>query len=280
MSVSDTQKTRTTQGQLKMHTRLATWSDLLPASKILAEAFHNDYLFGDFVHPYRDKFPNDVYLYWLRFLREVYYTEPGEYLVVSYKANDNNYNNNDNPELENQQQQNQNQNQKITGIAHWIRNHSTPPPTPWLSHLALKATESYNKLEDLYRPNRALSKPNDAVLPLGNPFFAHHWSGSRADSWHLSLLGVDPKHGKQGHGRALVRWGFERSQREAVACSVISVPGQEGFYRACGFDEVVGTTNDEGGEANAWKRAGLEPAPIMFCDHGVEPKGLKGFGEE
>lgn len=253
----------------EMPTRPATYSDLLPASQILAEAFHNDSLFGDFVHPRRNEFPNDVYLYWLRFLREAYYTQPGEYLVVSYQeANDDN---NDNPNPE--------QNQKITGIAHWIRNYSTPPPTPWLSRLALKATETYNALEDLYHPNRAIDKNHDAILPLGNPFFAHHWSGSRADSWHLSLLGVAPAFGGNGYGRALVRWGFERSLEEAVACSVISVPGQEGFYRACGFDKVVGTTNDEGGEANAWKAAGLESAPIMFCEHGVEARGLEKHGE-
>jgi GNAT superfamily N-acetyltransferase len=249
-----------------MPTRLATWSDLLPASKVLAEAFHHDHMFGDFVHPRRNEFPNDVYLYWLRFLREAYCTEPGEYLVVSYKEAKK-----ESPELERQE--------IITGVAHWVRNYSVPPPTPWLSQLALKATESYNKLEALYHPNRALSKSHDAILPLGNPFFAHHWSGSRADSWHLSLLGVGPAFAKQGYGRALVRWGFECSQREAVSCSVISVPGQEGFYRACGFDEVAGTTNDEGGEENAWKRAGLEAAPIMFCDHGFEPTGLKKFGE-
>jgi hypothetical protein len=248
-----------------MPIRFATWPDLLPASKLLAEAFHDDYLFGQFVHPRRNEFPNDVYLYWLRFLREVYYTEPGEYLVVSYKEV------NDRPEPEQQ---------TITGIAHWIRNYSKPPSVSLMSSLRLKATENYNKLEDLYWPNRAFDKDHDAIIPLGNPFFMHHWSGSREDSWHLSLLGVSPASGKQGYGRALVRWGFERSLQESVSCSVISVPGQERFYRVCGFDKVVGTTNDEGGDGNAWKAAGLEPAPIMFCDHGVEPSGLKKFGEK
>ena len=263
-----------------MPTRLATWSDLLPASKLLAEAFHDDHLFGQFVHPRRNDFPNDVYLYWLRFLREVYYTEPGEYLVVSYKTNNNN---NDTTTTEtttpsSPEKQDQ-QHQTITGIAHWIRNHSHPPPTSTLSKIRLKAIETYNALSQIPHPNRALDKSHDAILPLGNPFFAHHWSGSRADSWHLSLLGVAPAFGKNGYGRALVGWGFERSRREGVSCSVISVVGQEGFYRACGFDRVVGTTNDEGGEGNAWRAAGLEAAPIMFCDHGVEPRGLKGFGE-
>lgn len=239
-----------------MPTRLATWSDLLPASKLLAAAFHDDYLFGHFVHPRRNEYPSDVYLYWLRFLREAYLTEPGEYLVISYSTDG-----------------------SITGVAHWLRNYDNPPPASWPSWLMLKAVENYNKFEDLIWKNRAVDRANDAVIARGNPYFMHHWTGSRADSWLLSLLGVDPKYGKQGYGRLLVRWGFERSLEESVSCSVISVPGQERFYRACGFDKVVGTTNEEGGDENAWKAAGLEAAPIMMCDHGVEPQGLKKYCE-
>lgn len=242
---------------IKMPIRLATWSDLLPASKLLAAAFHNDDLFGHFVHPCRNEFPEDVYLYWLRFLREAYWTEPGEFLAVSYSDDG-----------------------AVTGVAHWIRNYSSPPPVSWTSWFGLQAVKGYNRVEDLVWPNRAIDHTNDAVIAAGNPFFMHHWTGSRADSWLLSLLGVDPEYEKQRYGRLLVSWGFERSVKEGVSCSVISVPGQEGFYRACGFDKVVGTTNDEGGEANAWRKAGLEAAPILICDHGVEPRGVKGYGEE
>jgi GNAT superfamily N-acetyltransferase len=246
-----------------MPTRLATWSDLLPASKILAEAFHDDHMFGRFVHPRQDDYPDDVHLYWLRFLREIYYTEPGEYLVTSYDD-----------------ATSTGQDGSVTGIAHWIRNYSKAPPASWTSRLTLPVIARYNKAEDLVWKNRAIDHAKDAIIPLGNPFFLHHWSGSREDSWHLSLLGVSPAFGKRGYGRELVRWGFQRSFQESVSCTVISVPGQERFYRACGFDQVVGTTNDEGGDENAWKAAGLEPAPIMVCDHGTTPHGLKKYGEK
>jgi GNAT superfamily N-acetyltransferase len=246
-----------------MPTRLATWSDLLPASKILAEAFHDDHMFGRFVHPRQDDYPDDVHLYWLRFLREIYYTEPGEYLVTSYDD-----------------ATSTGQDGSVTGIAHWIRNYSKAPPASWTSRLTLPVIARYNKAEDLVWKNRAIDHAKDAIIPLGNPFFLHHWSGSREDSWHLSLLGVSPAFEKRGYGRELVRWGFQRSFQESVSCTVISVPGQERFYRACGFDQVVGTTNDEGGDENAWKAAGLEPAPIMVCDHGITPHGLKKYGEK
>ena len=246
-----------------MPVRLAVWSDLPRAAAVLAAAFQDDDIFGRFIHPHRQEFPADMYLYWLRFLREAYVTKPGEFLVVSYSVDAKSGREGD-----------------ITGVAHWIRNYETPPSTGWLSHISLKAIETYNKAEDLVWRNRAIDKANDAVLPQGNPFFMHHWSGSRADSWLLSLLGVDPQSGKQGFGRALVQWGFEESKKESIPCSVISVPEQERFYRHCGFDTVVGTTHDEGGDKNAWKAAGLEPSPIMFCDHGVEPTGIKSYGEE
>jgi hypothetical protein len=148
-----------------MPTRRATWSDLLPASKILAEAFHDDYLFGDFIHPRRTEFPDDVYLYWLRFLREVYYTEPGEYLVVSYQeANNNNDNDRENNSPELEQNQQQQQNQTITGIAHWIRNHSTPPPNP----LALPASPQSNRnLQQTRKP--LLAQPSLLQIPRRHP---------------------------------------------------------------------------------------------------------------
>ncbi|KAM0722216.1 hypothetical protein Q7P37_001657 [Cladosporium fusiforme] len=245
-----------------MPVRLATWSDLPQAATVLAAAFKDDDIFGRFVHPRREEYPADMYLYWLRFLREAHVTEPGEYLVISHGVG-----------LESGQD-------AITGVAHWIRNYDDPPPTGWLSQMSLKAVETYNKAENLVWRNRAIDEANDAVLPRGNPFFMHHWSGSRADSWLLSLLGVDPQSSKQGFGRALVEWGFKKSLEESVPCSVISVPGQEHFYKNCGFDKVIGTTNDEGGDDNAWKAAGLEASPIMFCDHGAVPSGLKSYGEE
>lgn len=72
---------------------------------------------------------------------------------------------------------------------------------------------------------------------------------------------------------------MERARGEGVSCSVISVPGQEGFYGRCGFDSVLGGTGDEGGEANVWRAAGLESMPVMVKDWG-EVVGVKKYGEE
>lgn len=241
-----------------MPLRAAVYSDLVPASKLLAAAFHDDEIFGAYIHPKRNEYPEDASLYHLRWLREAYFT-PEEYLIVSYD---------DSNEA------------KITGLAHWMRYHSTPQPEPWLPQITVKLIEFYNHLESYIYPNRAIDPIHEQVLPLGYPYYSHQWTGTRADCWHLSLLGVDPSAMKRGFGRELVAWGFERSKRENVSVSVVSVPGQERFYRACGFDTFVGTMNDGGGEDNPSLRAGFHPAPILFCDHGRAVVGVKKYGEE
>ncbi len=139
--------------------------------------------------------------------------------------------------------------------------------------------ESYNAAEECLHPNRAIDHEHEKVLPEAYQHYRHHWTGSRADSWLLSLLGVDPVYSKRGYGRELVAWGFDRSREEGLSVSVVSVPGQERFYRACGFDVEVGTTNDEGGQSNPMVAAGLESGAILFCDHGRVPTGMKKFGE-
>lgn len=187
-----------------------------------------------------------------------YYTRPTEYLVVSWVPGTGDE-------------------ERIVGVAHWIRNYSVTPHGTLKDRTMLKVVEAYNHAENIIWPNRAVDCDHDSIVAAGTPFFEHHWTGSRADSWHLSLIGVHPGNEKSGHGRQLVRWGFEKSRAEGVSCSVIAVPHQERFYQACGFNKVVGTTNDEGGDANPWRAAGLEAAPIMFCDHGVEPTGMKGY---
>ncbi|KAK5174356.1 uncharacterized protein LTR77_001436 [Saxophila tyrrhenica] len=244
-----------------MPLRPAVPADLLPASKVLAAAFHNDYLFGEYIHPHRNQFPEDAYLYYLRFMREAYWTEPGEHLIVSYSLD---------PSTGNEE---------ITGLAHWIRNYSDPLKASWTSQAMVKIVGTYNTVENYIWPNRAIDNDHERVLPEGYAFYKHHWTGTRADSWTLSLLGVGPQFMKRGYGRELVAWGFDRSREEGVSVSVVSVPDQERFYRACGFDVEVGTWSDDGGNANPMVAAGLEPAPILFCDHGRGAMGMKMYGE-
>lgn len=103
------------------------------------------------------------------------------------------------------------------------------------------------------------------MLERAFPFIAPLWSGSRAESWYLEFLAVDPQYQGQGHGRKLVEWGLDLAEKEGVCASVLSADGKEEFYRKCGFDLQEGRAGD--GEGNPLKdvAGGLvfwkEPSP-------------------
>ena len=109
------------------------------------------------------------------------------------------------------------------------------------------------------------------------PFQKHHWSGTRAESWYLAILCVDPACGKRGYGRQLVNYGFDRAKKESVGCSVISAEGKENFYQACGFDVHVGMAKDAGGDENPLKD--VPGGSIFFWDNGIKPECIKSYGK-
>lgn len=87
---------------------------------------------------------------------------------------------------------------------------------------------------------------------------AHHWSGSREETWFLDMLGVDPEYQLQGHGRTLVEWGKDKAREEGICASLTAAEEKSGFYEKLGFVEV--------GRANVGPLASVEGGGIMFCD--------------
>ena len=242
-----------------MPLREATWGDLLPASKFLAAAFRGDSLFTECIHPYIDKYPDDMYLFFLRELRLDFYAGPDHHLVVTYKVDE------DGSET------------CITGLAHWIRKRPDHPSLGLYNQTMAKAIGAFNYLESFIWPNRAMEPSRADILDRTMPFTEHHWSGTRSESWYLALIGVDPAHEKQGYGRQLVNWAFERAKEEGVTCSVISADGKTNFYHSCGFDVDVGKASDEGGEGNPLRE--VKGGTIHFWDNGRKPEGIKKYGE-
>ena len=240
-----------------MPVREATWTDLLPASHILAAAFKDSELFGQYMHPYSKQYPDDMYLFFLHQLRCDYYSGPDHRLVVTYK---------DTLDV------------SPTGVAHWMRKRAKPQSPNLYEKAMLKATQAYNYAESFAYPNRAAEPKKLRVLESMEPFTKHHWSGTRAESWYLSLIGVDPAAERRGYGKELVKFGFELAKEDGVGCSVIAAPGRASFYEKCGFDVNVGTTADEGGQENPLSH--IEVATIHFWDNGMEPKGIRKYGEK
>lgn len=244
-----------------MPLREASFADLVPAAKVLAAAFKDESLHGDHFHPYRKQYPNDMYLYFLRKLRLGWANTPVDHRIVlacnGPEAGDSDG--------------------LITGVAIWERKRATPKPQSWSTFATVKSMEWYNYLESLVYPNRAAEPTHLSILANSDPFVKHHWTGTRAESWYLDLIGVDPVHGGKGQGRQLVAWGRERAIEEGIGASLVSADGRERFYQACGFD-IVGMAGDEGGEANEISK--IPGGAIFFWDNGVKPEGIKKYGEK
>jgi GNAT superfamily N-acetyltransferase len=241
-----------------MPIRPAVYSDLLPASKFLAKAFKDEDLFGVYMHPRRNEYPDDMYLHFLNKLRIGWASGPNNHFLVSYKKDDRGR-------------------EILTGIARWQRLSATNAVPNLYTTASLNAMKAYIWCESFIYPNRAADLSRTGILAKMGPFVGHHWTGTRSEVWDLDFLGVDPDQGGQGFGRELVEWGFEQARKDGVGCSVISSDGKERFYQSCGFDVVVGTVRDFGGDANPIKREGITGGTILFWDNGVEPKGIKEY---
>ncbi|KAF2207588.1 hypothetical protein CERZMDRAFT_50932 [Cercospora zeae-maydis SCOH1-5] len=241
-----------------MPIRPATYSDLLPASKCLARAFKNESLFGQYMHPYRDRYPQDMYLYFLHKLRSIWASQNEKSGSTSSQASSNA------------------KQETITGLAHWTRMRSHGPKPTIYQSLSKSLMTSYNYFESFFYRNRAVEPSRTTILSEFPTYCGHFWTGSRAEVFDLTLLGVDPSASGQGHGKELVAWGFEQAKAEGVGCSVIGAEGTEPFYRKCGFDVLVGGIADAGGEKNPLVREGIRGGLIMFWDNGRNLDGGKG----
>ncbi len=224
-------------------------------ASILAAAFKDSGLFGEYMHPHRAQYPDDMTYFFLRMLRADYYSGSDHRLIVTTG-----------PE------------EQVTGAAHWIRKRAHSRSPGIYNQVMINAVNAYNAVETLIYPNRAADTSKLDVLDHMEPFTHHHWTGTRAESWYLAIIGVDPNAEKRGYGKQLVKYGFDQAAQEGAGCSVIAAPGRASFYVACGYDVEVGTTADEGGDENPLGKA--EVATIHFWDNGIEPKGIKKYGEK
>ncbi|GAB7364995.1 hypothetical protein MBLNU230_g5778t1 [Neophaeotheca triangularis] len=242
-----------------MPIRKAIQADLTTSSHILANAFFEEAMFGAFIHPKRHEFPEDMHLYFLRQMRvSLAKNNDHDQYIVTYKPNADGTGE-----------------ECITGVAHWVRKSPNPPEPSLTETAAVKAAEAFNASEELMRPNRALEPSRADTLERTEPFIAHNWTGTRAEGWYLSLIGVSPDHEKKGYGRELVQYGFDLSRKEGVVCSVISAEGRERFYQSCGFDVTLGRVGELGGEANPARD--VAGGTIHFWDNGIRPEGIQEY---
>ncbi|KAI4725890.1 hypothetical protein E4T49_06367 [Aureobasidium sp. EXF-10728] len=216
-----------------MPVRPANFADLLPAAHVCARAFFDEDLFGVRIHPYRAKFPGDVYLFFLRQLRSDFFDGRTTVMVSHPKG----------------------ESTSITGVAVWTRKGpvgdlmaACQSWSTWFTGRFLIPV--YNYLGSIVWLNRALDPTMADVLDRAMPFTAHYWkTPERLENWYLALLGTGPEYQGHGYGKELLQWGIERATEEGICVSLVSANGKDGFYKRYGIDQEAGWAS-EGGKEN------------------------------
>lgn len=226
-----------------MDLRLAEPSDEPIIAAICTRAFFDEDLFGRVIHPQRNKFPQDVQIFWHQWVRNDW-SNPRNKIIVAVTTDET-------------------QQEKIIGAAIWQRQGGDDgaqkvtdewaDPGPWP---LLPSTQ-----------NRALDPSKANILQESASYTKHYWDGASATNWYLSLCCVDPAVKGRGAGRLLVRWGLDRAEDEGIAASVMASEGSDAFYLKCGYDEVVGNANE--GDGNPLQKVDVKGGNILF----MWPKG-------
>lgn len=69
--------------QNQYHLRMANFSDVPLIARVWATAFFDDQVIGKLMHPHRDQYPEDVYWFLLRGIRERFWDWRHQFVVVT-----------------------------------------------------------------------------------------------------------------------------------------------------------------------------------------------------
>jgi GNAT superfamily N-acetyltransferase len=205
--------------------RPAKRADYSACASILKAAFWQEAAMGEFTHPYRERFPEDVKHHWMRMLQAAHFS----WSHIIYVADDGGV---------------------VKGVAVWKRRGpqmkgkgwrwTFKKPIQWATGVALK-------IDSKLKPNKAANPSKLDAWVRAEPIFEHFWSGEHENVWHLETLGVDPSGQGTGMGRALVSFGLAVARQQGRPASVVCSAGKEPFYEKCGYGETVGfVTHGEG----------------------------------
>ncbi|KAL6856419.1 acyl-CoA N-acyltransferase [Trichoderma novae-zelandiae] len=220
--------------------RNARYSELPEIAHVMAQAFWDDNLFGDLIHPHRKEYPDDVDLYWLRRARVSFWNNRWRFIVAVDRD--------------------ETGHEIIVGIAQWARlGEGGEGLEGWHwdpRHLLKPLSSLAMTIHAWLWPNRASDVMTEDIVERSYPYFSTLWTGKRAESWLLDVLAVRPDAQRKGVGRRLVQWGLEKAKSDSVCASVISAFGKEEFYSKCGFDEQYGSVTQREGNPLAGVKGG------------------------
>ncbi|KAH5345296.1 hypothetical protein HBI38_149030 [Parastagonospora nodorum] len=202
--------------------RLARITDLNSIAQIWTSAFFDDEIVGKMMHPHRSQYPDDVYWFLLRGVRERFWDWRHQFIVVTA---------------------NEGGKEKVVGAANWRRlgrggeRMELGRVDP--RNLIAPILRSYHTISLFIFPNRAADPSRISFLDNAVADSKRYWTGDRAECWDLFVCGVDPEFQGKGVGRLLAQWGVGREGEDVVA-SVLCGEKNRGFYGKAGMKVQVG----------------------------------------
>ncbi|KAF2855373.1 hypothetical protein T440DRAFT_210386 [Plenodomus tracheiphilus IPT5] len=224
------------------HLRVAKYQDLPAIAAIWTAAFFDDEIIGQLMHPHRKQYPEDVYWFLLRGVREHFWDWRHQHMVV----------------IATTQEKEGRIVERVAGAADWRRlgpggcNRELIWADPILSctgNLFAPILRWYHKVSMTAFPNRAADETQSNWLADAVAKSEQHWTGARAECWDLHICGVHPEFQLKGVGKQLAQWGIHEAAKEGdnIVASVLCGEKNRGFYQKAGFPLVA--MKGEGGLA-------------------------------
>lgn len=202
------------------------------------------------MHPHRKEYPDDVYYFLLRGIRERFWDWRHQFLVVVV---------------------NEGGRERVVGAADWRRlgrggegrevggmdlsefgyflKFCIELMMLIVGNLVAPMLKTYHNLTLKIWPNRAADPSRSSFLDTAVANSERYWTGDRAECWDLHVCGVDPEFQGKGVGKLLAQWGVNEAKKEGdnVVASVLCGEKNRGFYGKAGMGVQVGGSGGEGG---------------------------------
>jgi GNAT superfamily N-acetyltransferase len=195
--------------------RFATLRDAKDISEVLAAAFFDNELSGEYLFPRRRQYPEDYRRNFQHKARAHMVQSRRRVLVAIDPATS-----------------------RIVGFASWERRGSGLPCETLRQRVARLAVQCWDGASGLLWPDRSRDAKHQAIFSAEEANLQHHWAGDRREAWHLDLMGVHPEAQGKGAGKALVSEGIRWGKEDGVCVSVISSALADRFYDKLGFTNV------------------------------------------
>lgn len=221
--------------------REATLADVPQMADVFAAGFVDDDVFGRFMHPKRNEYPQDWLRYWNYDIRK-HLLDPA---AISFVHVDDAG--------------------TINGCCLMKRmgkgGERRARAESWSRTAERKLGGLMMTWDNWTFTDRTADKRNLEIFAKNWPNIKHHWTGPREECWMIELFCVHPNVQRGGYGTSLIQKAIElcKAETPAVPLSVIASEVGSPFYNKQGFEDVgwasVGEMSDvKGGSIKFYEK--------------------------